>query len=42
VQNITNRRNVLGYDYPKQRNVRVKTPQYDLGLVPIINFRVEF
>jgi hypothetical protein len=42
VQNITNRKNVLGNDYAKRSNNWIQLPQNDLGLVPILNFRVEF
>jgi len=43
VQNLTNRKNVLGYSYEhNDKNQKWLEPQYGLGLVPILNFRVEF
>lgn len=42
IQNITNRKNILGYAYENYNGVKVLEPVEGLPLVPILNFRVEF
>ncbi|MHC1706810.1 MAG: carboxypeptidase-like regulatory domain-containing protein [Bacteroidales bacterium] len=39
IQNITNRKNVMGYEYSDKVNDIVETES--MGIVPIINFRIE-
>jgi hypothetical protein len=42
VQNVTNRKNVLGYEYHEQNGKKRIENVEGLGLVPILNFRIEF
>lgn len=42
IQNLTNRKNILGYDYKNENGVKYLEPVEGLPMVPILNFRVEF
>jgi len=45
VQNITNRQNVITYNYmvaPNNRDELVPIAQTSIGIVPVLNFKVEF
>jgi hypothetical protein len=42
IQNLTNRRNVLGYDYDYNNGYKQIEEIEGLPMVPILNFRVEF
>jgi hypothetical protein len=40
IQNVTNRMNTMGYSFSSERNRVV--PEEGMGLIPILNFRLEF
>jgi hypothetical protein len=42
IQNLLDRQNILAYDFQKFNNKWTQTPEYGLGRVPILNFRIEF
>lgn len=42
IQNLTNRKNVLGYDYNNENGIKYLEPVEGLPMVPVLNFRVEF
>jgi len=42
VQNLTDRKNVLAYSYNHNKSQKWLEPQYGLGRILILNFRIEF
>ena len=44
IQNVTNRNNIFNIDYEYNRftNTITKEEEFQLGLIPVLNYRLEF
>lgn len=42
IQNVTNRKNILGYEYVNDQYGKRLIPSEGMGLVPVISYRIEF